>query len=196
MSRPTYSYRAFAPLTAAPNPPVDRLDVTHLPSSPHQPKEMDNPVNDIRRVVSELCEPDDAREMVAAVDKYFTDDARFICALRNGFFADRSAAGGGGAAKRVSNCADPLLNSPKGSGKEGIKAAYKMLRGPSPSFLPFSPLLSLLLTLSRRSPQLRAEVHLSRCRLRPQERQQGRRAPKGLSRLDGALEVQVHSIAR
>ncbi|BGP22262.1 hypothetical protein Rt10032_c07g3261 [Rhodotorula toruloides] len=62
---------------------------------------MENPVNDIRRVVSELCEPDDAREMVAAVDKYFADDARFIY---------------------------PLLNSPKGSGKEGVKAAYKMLR--------------------------------------------------------------------
>jgi len=39
--------------------------------------------------------------MLAAVDKYFTADATLVY---------------------------PLLNSPKGSGREGVKSAYKMLR--------------------------------------------------------------------
>ncbi|GAA5998140.1 uncharacterized protein JCM10292_002349 [Rhodotorula paludigena] len=62
---------------------------------------MDDPQTDVRRVVSELCEPQDAAEMVAAVEKYFTEDAVFVY---------------------------PLLNSPKSVGREGVKAAYKMLR--------------------------------------------------------------------
>lgn len=93
---------------------------------------MDNPVNDIRRVVSELCEPDDAREMVAAVDKYFTDDARFICAFpHHGLLLACARRERRVQHSLTGNSADPLLNSPKGSGKEGVKAAYKMLRGGS-----------------------------------------------------------------
>ncbi|GAA6049461.1 hypothetical protein JCM3770_007351 [Rhodotorula araucariae] len=60
---------------------------------------MDNPITDIRRVVSELCEPSDSK--LAAVEKYFTDDAVFV---------------------------NPLFNSPQAAGREGVKAAYKMLR--------------------------------------------------------------------
>ncbi|BGP37347.1 hypothetical protein JCM10450v2_001254 [Rhodotorula kratochvilovae] len=62
---------------------------------------MDNPVTEIRRVVSELCEPEDANQMLAAVDKYYTEDAVFVY---------------------------PLFNSPPAAGREGVKAAYKMLR--------------------------------------------------------------------
>ncbi|GAA5841432.1 hypothetical protein JCM9279_000652 [Rhodotorula babjevae] len=62
---------------------------------------MDNPTTDIRRAVLECTMPSDANEMLAAVDKYFTDDAVFIY---------------------------PLLNSPPAAGRDGVKAAYKMLR--------------------------------------------------------------------
>lgn len=41
---------------------------------------MDDPQTDVRRVVSELCEPQDAAEMVAAVEKYFTEDAVCVSA--------------------------------------------------------------------------------------------------------------------
>lgn len=40
---------------------------------------MDNPAQDVPRVVRELCEPVDANEMTAAVDKYFAEDAVFVC---------------------------------------------------------------------------------------------------------------------
>ncbi|GAA5885152.1 hypothetical protein JCM3774_006327 [Rhodotorula dairenensis] len=62
---------------------------------------MDDPAKDVPRVVRELCEPVDANEMTAAVDKYFADDAVFVY---------------------------PLLNSPPEVGRAGVKAAYKMLR--------------------------------------------------------------------
>ncbi|TNY23386.1 hypothetical protein DMC30DRAFT_414255 [Rhodotorula diobovata] len=62
---------------------------------------MDNPATDVRRVVRELCCPEDANEMLAAVDKYFTEDATFVY---------------------------PLLNTPPAAGRDGVKAAYKMLR--------------------------------------------------------------------
>ncbi|GAA5893380.1 hypothetical protein JCM5296_004861 [Sporobolomyces johnsonii] len=62
---------------------------------------MESPVNDIRNVVRELCEPAKASDMLSAVDKYFASDSQIIY---------------------------PLLNSPKGAGIEGVKSAYKMLR--------------------------------------------------------------------
>lgn len=40
---------------------------------------MQNPARDVPRVVRELCEPVDANEMTAAVDKYFAEDAVFVC---------------------------------------------------------------------------------------------------------------------
>ncbi|GAA5982559.1 hypothetical protein JCM11641_002582 [Rhodosporidiobolus odoratus] len=62
---------------------------------------MNSPQQDIRRVVRELCEPSNANEMLQAVDQYFSPDSQIIY---------------------------PLFNSPKASGIEGVKAAYKMLR--------------------------------------------------------------------
>ncbi|GAA6012543.1 hypothetical protein JCM10207_009035 [Rhodosporidiobolus poonsookiae] len=62
---------------------------------------MENPSQDIRRVVRELAEPASAEAMLAAVDKYFTPDAQIVY---------------------------PVFNSPKASGREGVKAGYKMLR--------------------------------------------------------------------
>ncbi|GAA5979359.1 hypothetical protein JCM10908_002894 [Rhodotorula pacifica] len=62
---------------------------------------MDDPAKDVPRVVRELCEPVDANEMTAAVDKYFAEDAVFVY---------------------------PLFNSPPEVGREGVRAAYKMLR--------------------------------------------------------------------
>lgn len=40
---------------------------------------MEDPAKDVPRVVRELCEPVDANKMTAAVDKYFADDAVFVC---------------------------------------------------------------------------------------------------------------------
>lgn len=40
---------------------------------------MEDPARDVPRVVRELCEPVDANKMTAAVDKYFADDAVFVC---------------------------------------------------------------------------------------------------------------------
>ncbi|KAK4702535.1 hypothetical protein P7C70_g3687, partial [Phenoliferia sp. Uapishka_3] len=51
--------------------------------------------------VRALTEPRDARVILKAVDKYFSEDAVIV---------------------------HPMLNSPANSGKEGVKAAYKMLR--------------------------------------------------------------------
>ncbi|CEQ39048.1 SPOSA6832_00532 [Sporobolomyces salmonicolor] len=87
---------------------------------------MESPVNDIRNVVRELCEPAKASDMsvqplflplhfrgqadllrgnrLNAVDRYFASDAQIVY---------------------------PLLNSPKRAGIEGIKSVYKMLRGES-----------------------------------------------------------------
>ncbi|GAA5938933.1 hypothetical protein JCM1841_002611 [Sporobolomyces salmonicolor] len=62
---------------------------------------MESPVNDIRNVVRELCEPAKASDMLNAVDRYFASDAQIVY---------------------------PLLNSPKRAGIEGIKSVYKMLR--------------------------------------------------------------------
>lgn len=62
---------------------------------------MEDPQLDIRNVVRNLTEPRDADVMLATVDRYFSADARII---------------------------HPMLNSPSEHGKEGVKAAYKMLR--------------------------------------------------------------------
>ncbi|POY70739.1 hypothetical protein BMF94_6149 [Rhodotorula taiwanensis] len=62
---------------------------------------MEDPQREVPRVVRELCEPFDANVMLANVDKYFAEDAVFVY---------------------------PLLNSPPELGREGVKAAYKMLR--------------------------------------------------------------------
>jgi hypothetical protein len=63
---------------------------------------MEDPVQDIRRVVRALCEPRHATKMLEAVDTYFSPDAIIV---------------------------HPMLNSPASQGREGVKAAYKMLRG-------------------------------------------------------------------
>ncbi|KPV76911.1 uncharacterized protein RHOBADRAFT_66100 [Rhodotorula graminis WP1] len=62
---------------------------------------MDNPVTDIRRAVLECAAQEDANDMLQAVDKYFDEQAIFVY---------------------------PLLNSPPAAGRDGVKAAYKMLR--------------------------------------------------------------------
>ncbi|GAA6010932.1 hypothetical protein JCM11491_004607 [Sporobolomyces phaffii] len=62
---------------------------------------MQSPQNEIRRVVRQLVESDKSSDILAAVDKYFAADAQIVY---------------------------PLLNSPRQSGREGVKAAYKMLR--------------------------------------------------------------------
>lgn len=62
---------------------------------------MEDPQLDIRNVVRNLTEPRDAEVMLATVDKYFSPNAVII---------------------------HPMLNSPKEHGREGVKAAYKMLR--------------------------------------------------------------------
>ncbi|GAA5871129.1 hypothetical protein JCM16303_001700 [Sporobolomyces ruberrimus] len=62
---------------------------------------MQSPQNELRRVVRELVESERSVDMLAAVDKYFAKDAQIIY---------------------------PLFNSPRASGVEGVKAAYKMLR--------------------------------------------------------------------
>ncbi|GAA5982631.1 hypothetical protein JCM5350_002127 [Sporobolomyces pararoseus] len=62
---------------------------------------MQSPQNEIRGVVRALVESEKSVDMLAAVDKYFTQDAQIVY---------------------------PLLNSPRASGIEGVKSAYKMLR--------------------------------------------------------------------
>ncbi|GAA5901894.1 uncharacterized protein JCM6883_000429 [Sporobolomyces salmoneus] len=62
---------------------------------------MQSPQNEIRRVVRELVESEKSTDMLAAVEKYFAPDAEIVY---------------------------PLLNSPRSSGREGVKACYKMLR--------------------------------------------------------------------
>ncbi|GAA5857373.1 hypothetical protein JCM8547_002248 [Rhodosporidiobolus lusitaniae] len=61
---------------------------------------MDSPVNEIRGVIRELCQPK-LNGMLNAVNKYFTPNAQIFY---------------------------PLFNSPKAAGIEGIKSAYAMLR--------------------------------------------------------------------
>lgn len=63
---------------------------------------MEDPQFDLRNVVRSITEPRLAEELLANVEKYFTEDAVIV---------------------------HPMLNSPPASGREGVKAAYKMLRG-------------------------------------------------------------------
>ncbi|KAL8279239.1 hypothetical protein RQP46_008276 [Phenoliferia psychrophenolica] len=62
---------------------------------------MEDPVNQIRDVVRRITEPRDARTILKHVDQYFAEDATIV---------------------------HPMLNSPAKAGREGVKAAYKMLR--------------------------------------------------------------------
>lgn len=62
---------------------------------------MQDPVHEIRSVISSITEPREAAVILANVDKYFTATASII---------------------------HPMFNSPKQAGREGLKAAYKMLR--------------------------------------------------------------------
>lgn len=62
---------------------------------------MNNPQEELKTVIRSITEPKSSREILVNVSKYFTDDARII---------------------------HPMLNSPARAGKEGVLAAYKMLR--------------------------------------------------------------------
>ncbi|GAA5885003.1 hypothetical protein JCM6882_007188 [Rhodosporidiobolus microsporus] len=62
---------------------------------------MQDPQNEIRNVVRSLCEPERGSDLVNSVEKYFAPNAQIIY---------------------------PLFNSPRGSGIEGVKAGYQMLR--------------------------------------------------------------------
>jgi hypothetical protein len=63
---------------------------------------MEDPQFDLRNVVRSITEPRSAETLLSNVDRYFTEDAVII---------------------------HPMLNSPAAAGREGVKAAYKMLRG-------------------------------------------------------------------
>jgi len=62
---------------------------------------MEKPTDEIREVVKSITQPHDASEIARNVDIYFTDDAYIE---------------------------HPMLNQPPGTGKEGLKNIYTMLR--------------------------------------------------------------------
>lgn len=62
---------------------------------------MNNPQEELKTVIRSITEPKLGSEILLNVSKYFTSDARII---------------------------HPMLNSPSRAGKEGVLAAYKMLR--------------------------------------------------------------------
>lgn len=51
---------------------------------------MDNPATEVRRAVLECTTPDDANTMLAAVDKYFAEDAIFVRPFRSARLPSRS----------------------------------------------------------------------------------------------------------
>lgn len=62
---------------------------------------MQDPVRELRHVISSIVEPRESAEIQANIDRYFTPSANII---------------------------HPMFNSPKEAGREGLKAGYKMLR--------------------------------------------------------------------
>lgn len=63
---------------------------------------MQDPLNEIRAVIRSVTEPISSSEILTNVEKYFHVEATIV---------------------------HPMLNSPAGAGREGVKSAYKMLRG-------------------------------------------------------------------
>ncbi|SCV72515.1 BQ2448_4052 [Microbotryum intermedium] len=62
---------------------------------------MEDPTTEIRNVVRKITEPRESAKILASVDRYFSDDSVIV---------------------------HPMLNSPRAQRKDGVKAAYRMLR--------------------------------------------------------------------